>query len=222
MITVIIPRTEEPKVVMYTQENLIKELYPIPDAEILIEDSWWQGLQKVKTPFVCLVEPDCVVSSGYFASNVGLFQKNPYYRKLAMVSSAVGVRNFANRVFNYELQQTDWEGFEDDVQTKSWFIGANKDKHSTKLCPVQVGFVPGAVIRTSALLENMDEFAKLPLKNLVEFSTRVSFKFWETGRRVEVNPNSTYVSNEGYLDNPPPFEPKVPNGVDNQFKKEGI
>lgn len=221
MITVIIPRTEEPKVVLMTQENLIKELYPLQDSELLVEDSWWQGLQKVKTPFVCLVEPDCVVSSGYFASNVGLFQKNPYYRKLAMVSSAIGVRNFGNRIFNYEMQQTEWEGFEDDIQTKEQ-IGANKEKHSSSLYPAQIGFVPGAVIRTSALLEHAKDFAKLPTHNLVEFSARVSFKFWESGRRVEVNPNSTYVSNEGYLAEPPRFDPKVPANVGSLFQREGI
>lgn len=233
MITVIIKRTDEPKVIQMTQEDLSRQLGSINGAEIMLEDTWGEGLRKVRTPYVSLVEPDCVFSSGYFASNCGLMKKlQPRVSdgspgghggggnmKLAMIASCLGIRDFGNRIYNYELGKVTDKGT--DIEIKSWHIQPVRDKRLMNLYQVQVGFMPGAIIRTSAIKDIIDdELWQEP--NLVKLSTALSFYLWDTGRRVQLNPNTTYVSSDKNLEFPPLFETKVPFKVANLFRQEGI
>lgn len=218
MLTVVIPRTDETKVVHLTQENCQRELRTLPGSEILIEDSWWEGARKARNKFICMVEPDCVMSSGYFASMVGLFRKNESYHKLAMMSAAVGLNNFADRVFSYELGQVDFGS--NELKLHEWHILPSREKRSTSPYPVQVGFLPGAIVRRSSLMTALDDVK--PSRDVVEFSTRLSFYFWDTNRRVSVNPNATYVSTDGNLDGPSRFKPEASTKVRNLFEGEQI
>lgn len=232
MISVVIRRTEEPKVIQMTQSDLVKQLSSINGAEIILEDTWIEGLKKVRTPYVSLVEPDCVFSANYYASNVGLMrkahEKKAYggggggggYQKLAMIASCLGVRDFGNRIYNYELDKVR-EGEVSGVQMKGWHILPVKRKLNMKLYHVQVGFVPGAIIRMSALKDIIED-DMWDGEDLVRLSTALSFYLWDTNRRVQLNPNTTYVSTDKNLENPPQFETKVPDKVANVFRQEGI
>lgn len=230
MISVIIRRTDEPKVIQMTQADLVRQLSSINGSEILLEDSWSEGLKKVRTPYVSLVEPDCVFSSSYYASNYGLIKKAhekgaPYkggggYQKLAMLSSCLGIKDFGNRVYNYELDKVR-EGEVSGVQMKGWHICATKTKLNMKLYSVQVGFVPGAVIRMSAIKDIIED-ELWDGNDLVKLSTALSFYLWNTGRVVQLNPNTTYVSSDGNLEKPPLFETHIPDKVRNLFQKELI
>mgnify|MGYP003450299095 FL=1 len=106
MLSVVILDDGEPNVIKLTYENLHKETKQIQDSELIVAKDWFDALSVIKNKYVCLVEPDCLVSSGYFSSQMGLFKKNPYMRKLAMLSSATGVNNWANRVYGYKLGVT--------------------------------------------------------------------------------------------------------------------
>jgi hypothetical protein len=208
MLTVLIKRSNEPQVVQLTQDNLSREHYP-PGAQVLVVDSWWQGVNSVENQYVCLVESDCLVSSGYFSSMMGLFQKNPYFRKLAMLSSAVGLNNWANRIYGYHLGETSEDG-----------IIPSEAKHSTDPYPLQIGYAPGAIIRTNSLVR-----VPASVKNqsdLVKLSTALSLYFWNTGQRVYVNPNTTYVTTEDYVGQLGRFHPHPSYKVLNMFKHELI
>jgi hypothetical protein len=235
MISVVIRRTEEPKVIQMTQSDLVKQLGSINGAEIILEDTWSEGLKKVRTPYVSLVEPDCVFSANYYTSNMGIMKKahekvqghvgqpegGGGYQKLAMIASCFGVKNFANRIYSYELDKVR-EGMEiNGVQMKGWHIQPDQTKRSNKLYHVQVGFIPGAVIRMSAIKDIIED-ALWNGNDLVKLSTALSFYLWDSGRRIQVNPNTTYVSNDDFLQKPPLFETRVPDKVANIFHKEGI
>lgn len=234
MISVIIRRTDEPKVIQMTQSDLVKQLSEIRGAEIILEDTWTEGLKKVRTPYVSLVEPDCVFSAHYYSSNLGLMmkahakvaggEKQPMggggYQKLAMISSCVGIRDFGNRIYGYELDKKkdiDVNG----VSGNSWHIAPTRKKLNMKLYHLQVGFVPGAIIRTSAIKDIIDD-ELWDGKDLVKLSTALSFYLWDTGRRIQVNPNTTYVSADTNLEQPPLFPTKVPAKVASIFQHEGI
>lgn len=235
MITLVIRRTDEPKVIQMTQSDLVRQLGSINGAEIILEDTWGEGLKKVRTPYVSLVEPDCVFSAAYYSSNMGIMQKahekvaygihQPMggggYQKLAMIASCLGVRNFASRIYSYELDKVREGGELNGVQMKGWHIVPDKTKRSNKLYHAQVGFVPGAVIRMSAIKDIIED-ELWDGSDLVKLSTALSFYLWDTGRRIQVNPNTTYVSNDKDLEKPPLFETKVPDKVANIFHKEGI
>ena len=225
-----IKRSDEPTVIHLTQENIMRELKTIAGAEMLLTDTWREGLRQVRTPFVCLVEADHVLSANYLMSNYNLMKKSTPdpggpgsgkragaggYTKLAMISSCVGVRSFDNRIYNYHLEQVEFDPL------KIWTIQPNRNKLDMKLYHVQVGFVPGAIIRMNAIKDLIDTF-DWDHKSLVEMSTALSFHFWNTGRRIQVNPNTTYASNALYLEQPNKFDPQIPDNVAATFTREGL
>jgi hypothetical protein len=236
MITVVIKRTEEPKVIQFTQMDIAKHLSGIQGAEIILEDTWGEGLRKVRTPYVSLVEPDCTLSANYYSSNVGLMHKTLSgkaggkgagrgaggggYTKLAMISSCLGIRDFGNRIYNYTLDKVEDMNV-NGVIGKGWHPMPDRGKRSLQLYHVQIGFVPGAIIRMSAIKDIMED-ELWDDRNLVKLSTALSFYFWDTGRRIQVNSNTTYVSLNNNLEKPELFETRVPLRVANIFTQERI
>lgn len=232
MLTLVIRRTDEPTVIQMTQSDLVKQIAQINGAEIILEDTWGEGLRKVRTPYVSLVEPDCVFSANYYSSNMGIMKKahekvqghvgqpegGGGYQRLAMLTSCVGARNFASRIFNYELDKV-LDINTVDVTGKSWHIVPVKNQLSLNAYHVQVGFVPGAVIRLSAIKDIIDD-ELWDGEDLVKLSTAVSFYMWDTNKHIQMNPSTTYVSNDINIERPPLFDVKVPDKVANFFRKE--
>lgn len=211
MLTVIIRRNAEPTVIQMTEEAIMRELNSINGSEMLLEDTWTAGLRKVRTPFVCLVESDCVLSANFLSSNVGLMDKSGEkgggYMKLALLGSCLGVNNFVNRIYNYRI-----------VDNR---LTVERDKLSSSPYQVEVAFVPGAIMRYSSIKDSVD-FLPWDIKNLVEMSSEICLHLWNTGRRIQVNPNTTYVSSETYLETPPTTSPEVPYKAAQIFQGEGI
>ena len=213
MLSVIIKNDGEDKVVELTYQNLWKELKDIPGAEILVAEDWFDCIPKIENKYVCFVEADCLVNSGYFSSQVGLFKKNPMFRKLAMLSSGIAVNDWANKFYGYGLGNNYSDG-----------VIPSMDKKSSQVYPVQIGYVPGAIIRKNMLVQAL---GKLNFSNtktdLVYFSTIISLAFWRQGdgNRVYINPNTTYVSTEEYINDIGKFDSDGGDLVE-MFKREGI
>lgn len=193
MITVAIKDEGEETVTRMTYENLYKELKDVPGSDLIVVDNWFDAVPRAKKNlYVCFVEADCLVNSGYFASQLGLFKKNPYFRKLAMLSSGTGVNNWGNKFYGYSLGNSYSDG-----------IIPNTDKKSNTVYPIQVGFVPGSIIRVSMLGKVMAglKYGNALQDDLVHLSTVLSLAFWNQGdgNRVHINPNTTYVSTEDYI-----------------------
>lgn len=224
MLTIILKRSDVPKVIQLTQENIMKELSQVIGSEMLLEDSWNQGIQKVRTPYFCLLEPDCIVSSGYFSSNYGLMRKASYLPKgggavkLAMIASCLGVETFADRIYNFKIERGSWYG-NDAVRVRQYEVLPNRDKNHSSLYEAQIGFVPGAIIRKSSIQKadvNWDD------RNMVRLSYELSAWFWTTNRRIQINPNTTYVSTQKTLRKPTPFLLKSYEGLESLYAREGL
>lgn len=186
MLSVIIKDDGEANVTKLTYENLWRELKGMPDVELIVAKDWLGALDKVENKYVCFVESDCLVSSGYFSSQLGLFKKNPDFRRLAMLSSAVAVNNWAVKFYGYSAGQG--------------YVEPTKNKKSRYVYPVQVGYVPGAIINVLMLREILSDIQQVRYDDLIELSTIISFGFWRKGdgHRVHINPNTTYVTTEEY------------------------
>jgi hypothetical protein len=200
MLNVIIKDSHEPNVTQLTYENLWKELKDIPDAELTVGE--WE-IPKTKNRYVCWVEADCLVSSGYFESQLGLLKKNPMFRKIAMMSSSTAVNDWANKFYGYNIGNNYDDG-----------VIPNMIKKSNQVYPVQVAYMPGAIMHIGMLTKALDTIkAKQSWeKDLVYFSTQLSLAFWQqgvgngVGNRVHINPNSTYVTTETYVNDIGKFE----------------
>jgi hypothetical protein len=212
MLTTVILDSGEPNVIKLTYENLHKELKDIPGSKIVVSDSWFGGLGQIKTPYVCFVEADCLVNSGYFSSLLGLYTKSSTYDQLAVMSSKTGVNDWSNVFYGYSIGSHYSDG-----------VVPSTEKKSTHPYPVQIAYIPGALIRTNRL---MTLLGKLDLKpsaaeDLVYFSTLISLGFWEIGRRININPNTTYVTTEDYVNEIGKF-PHDGAKLVNKFKRESI
>lgn len=192
MLTVVIRDSGEPKVIQLTYENLWRELKDIPKSEIIVAENWFEPLWGIRNQFVSFVEPDCLVNSGYFTSQLGLLEKNRKFRKLAMLSSSVAVKHWVNRFYGYSLDN----GYTDALVP-------NREKKSRGIHPVQVGYMPGAIIRKAMIKDLRKELIKNSnwQDDLVSLSARLSFEFWRQGdgNPVYINPNTTYITTEDYV-----------------------
>lgn len=245
MLTVIIRRDADADTIQLTQKNVMRELWSIPGSEMLTTNTWREGLRQVRTPYVCLIESDATLSSSYLSSNYGLMKKmtpvgggkgsNPNggiggkrtgtggYTKLVMLSSCLGIKDFGNRIYNYRITEGEWsEPTKDGISTKGgWKVEPNRNKVSNALYSAQIGFVPGAIIRYSVVKDLIDTF-DWDYKNLIEMSAKFSTHLWGTNRRLQVNPNTTYVTTADYLEHPPTFKIPYLENAYNIFSKEDI
>lgn len=193
MLTVVIRDNGEDNVTQLTYENLWRELKDIPDSELLILKNWSDGLEGILNKYICFVEADCLVSSGYFTSQLGLLKKDAYFRKLAMLSTTTGVNNWANRFYGYHIDLGHGGKVTPTLQKRSSAVDA-----------VQIGYFPGALLRVKMLRSNLDilkNFEKQKTQDLVRLSTDFSLAFWRQGdgNRVHINPNAVYVTTEDYV-----------------------
>ena len=220
MISVIIKHDGEDNVIQLTRQNLWRELKNMPEAELLVSSDWFSDLSKVKNKYVCLVEADCLVNSGYFESQMGLFKKNADFRRLAMLSSSVGVNDWNTKFYGYSVEKM-WVG-DDQVSVNLPHVQPVKEKKSRYVYPVQIGYLPGAIVNVGMLkdvLGNVD----VQTKDLIYLSTQVSLAFWRQGdgHRVHINPNTTYVTTEDYVNDLGEFDPSA-DDLDVFFRRESI
>lgn len=216
LLTVVIKDNNEPNVIKLTYENLYRELKNLGGAKLVVYENWLDAVSEVGSTYICFVESDCLVNSGYFTSQIGLIKKNPKFRKLSMLSSSVGVNNWANRFYGYSVGNEFTDG-----------IVPNKQKKSNQLYPIQIGYVPGSIIRTNMLRNALDNNRPDERwNNLVYMSTILSTAFWKQGdgNPVYINPNSSYVTTEDYVNNIDTNVPKVEGltTLMNKFHHESI
>ncbi len=225
MLSVVIKDNGEPNVIKLTYENLWRELKNIPDSELLVNSYWLDALSGVETDYVCLVEADCLVSSGYFSSQIGLFKKSPEFKRMAVMSSSTAINDWANRIYGYCIGNNYTDG-----------VLPIKEKKSTSPYPVQIAYIPGSIIRLPMLKKLLDflEPNSSWENDLVYFSTQLSLGFWrlgagggskhvsgQSGARVHINPNATYVTTEDYVNDIGKFDPQAGDLV-GIFHKESI
>jgi hypothetical protein len=208
MISVIIRHDGEDSVIQLTYENLWRELKDIEGAQIIVSWSWFDDLDQVKNKFVCFVEADCLVSSGYFASQLGLLEKNSQNRHIAVMASSTAVGVWANRFYGYDVDSDHVDG-----------VLPNKEKKSSTPYTVEVAYIPGALIRLATLKHLIEEQERIQSweRDLVQLSTNMSLNFWgrgvgnSIGMMVYINPNTTYVTTEKYVNDISKFDPDVKN-----------
>lgn len=214
MITVVIKDSGEASVVLMTYENLWKELKTIPGSEIIVESSWLEGVRKTKNKFVCFVEPDCLVSSGYFDSMAGHIKKNPQLGKLGILTGSTAVNNWAVKFFGYSIGNQYSDG-----------VVPNREKKPTSVpfYTAQIAYLPGSIVRTAMLKTVLDDISANPSfeDDLVFLSAMVSLAFWRHNWMVFLAPNSTYCTTEDYVNDIGKFDSKA-GALASKFAKESI
>ncbi len=185
LISVIVPESQEGEL---TVEWAAKELEYIPH-EIITAPTWVLGLNKANGQYICFLEKDCVLMDGYFDNMLDIFESQTAFRKLVMVAPAIGVNSYENKVYGYRFGRYELEPS---------FLPS-----STAPYLVQLAYLPGALIRRSAL------GFLAPAKNALEDSATACIYFWDHGQRVVLDPNTLYISTDEKLAKAHEFENPV-------------
>lgn len=215
MVSVVILNNGEPSVVQLTFENLYKELKDIYGSELLIKDKWFD-LEGIKNRYVCFVEADCLVEPGYFVSQLEKFQEKGYSRNMAVMSSTTSINYWHNKIYGYQ------------INTQSYGISPNRKPKSRVPFTVEVAYIPGAIIRVSMLKTILKDFNH-QTADLVYLSSEISMALWHKsaecqgkGYRIYLNPRTSYLTTEDYVNDLGKFDPQVNNNVMSLFSKESI
>lgn len=220
MLTVVIKNNGEDKVVSMTYANIWKEIKDIPEAELLVEWDWLDALSKTKNSYICFVEADCLVTSGYFQSQLGLLKKNKHFRKMAVMSSATSVSTWVNKIYGYNIGNSHMDG-----------VIPNKVKKSTQPYTVEVAYIPGAILHVGMLGKLVETLkpAKGWQEDLVYFSTKLSLGFWSQGvgnggmgNMVYINPNASYCTTEEYVNDIAKIDTDTPEETFKMFRSQSI
>lgn len=203
-LSVIIPQSQEGAL---TAEWAKKELAGI-EHEILMAPNWATGHQKARGEYICFLERDCVLTPQYFSRLMNIFEDKPSFRKLAMVAPAIGIDSYDYEQFGYRFLSKE--------AYPSFFPS------STAPYLVQAAYVPGAIIRVSAL----DKMV-IRERYSVTDSLRLSLYLWANGQRVVLDPNTFYITTDEELGESVEYNHKAEAAEETKatlemFKREAI
>lgn len=200
MLTVLLLDNGEKSVVQMTYKAIWAEIKDIPGAELIVTRNWVDEIQLIDNKYTCIIESDCLVSSGYFNSLLGYIKKNAMeLNKMGVFSSATAVKNWAVRFYGFNIGN--------DTLDK---VIPNKTKKATTrpFYTVQIGYIPGAILRTKFLKQVIDVVRPLESwkKDTVFLSAQLSLGFWGKDWMVYIAPGPTYCTTEDYVNDIASFE----------------
>lgn len=196
MLSVIIPPGRRTKL---TEIICNKQLRGM-DFELILADTWKEGLRQSKGEFVSLMDADCDMSDNFFKKNLKIFTSQPSFRKLAMVSSSVSNPSRDFRIYGYILSL---DGSEPSLLPSNI-------RSSSSPYGIQVGYLPGSIIRRNAI-RDIEILNGDPILD----SIKMSLDLWIHGSRCYINPDTTYFHNaENKIQFATKIKEELPEGVD--------
>lgn len=200
MLTVLLIDNGERTVVQMTYKDIWREIKDIPGAELKVTKNWVDEIQLVDNKYTCILEADCLVSSGYFSSLLGYIKKNAMeLNKMAALTSTTAVKNWAVRVYGFSMGS--------DLIDK---VIPNKIKKdiTRPFYTVQIGYIPGAIMRTKFLKQVLEELKPKNSwrKDTIFLSAQFSLAFWTKNWMVYLAPSPVYCTTEDYVNDIAKFE----------------
>ncbi len=157
------------------------------EYEIVRADSWFEGFNQVKGDVVTFLEPTFDLSDNYFHDLLDTFLEQPSFRKMAMVASPTANREWLpnKKVYGYLVSPTS--------------VLPSNIKSSSRPYTIQIGYIPGAVLR-KVVLDNVinEDFGS----DILMDSINLSLHFWQHGLRCILNPQTTYYTSMVNIDIP--------------------
>lgn len=132
-------------------------------------DQW----KKVDADYISFVSPDLDLEDEHFFQLAKVYLDRPSYRKISMVSPVVSVSDDFD-IYSWSITNNSYE--------------ANDLMGSREPHPIQIGYLPGALVKKTVLQKLQPEFTG----DMMEDSIRLSEAVWGSGLRCFVDPN-TYI-----------------------------
>ena len=178
------------------QEKVLGSELRGEEHELITETSWDEGLKIAKGEYVCLVEPEARVSDNFFHDLLDVFLEQPSFRKLAFVAPSISKPEWfdTKRIYGYKINE----------------IGITPSYIKSSISPysIQIGYLPGAIIRKS-ILGNLADVER----DSVMGSVRISLRFWSEGLRCLIDPRAIYVTGAPHVEIPLLIEDSLPKDM---------
>ncbi len=142
------------------------------ESEVIIAN-WKEGFEQSSGQFIYFLEKDSDYRGGLFIRGLIDMVIKSSFRKLAMVCPVVEELGRDRSVYGYKC--------DDGVTTVL-------KRPGDYIYPIQIGYIPGSIIRRSALEANLPDLDGTTLQNSVEFSIAL----WSKGLRIHLDPGMTY------------------------------
>lgn len=155
-----------------------------------------------KSEFITFVPPGHQVSDGYFNELLSVFSDRPLFRKLSMVSPSIDIKG-ESPVFGWLVSPTS--------------IMPSRIRSSSEPYAVQIGYLPGAIIKKTALERLQPNFSTADLDN----SINISLELWDSGLRCFIHPKVA-IEGERRLGLPIKYQPQVDEKVKKIWKREMV
>jgi hypothetical protein len=161
-------------------------------------NSW----RNASSEFITFVPPGHTISEGYFDELVSVFTDRPLFRKLSMVSPSIDIEG-ESPVFGWMVSQTS--------------ILPSRIRSSTEPYAVQIGYLPGAVIKKTALERLQPQFTNADVDN----SINLSLDLWDSGLRCFIHPKIA-IQGEHRHGIPFNYQPVIDEKVKKIWKREMV
>lgn len=173
MLSVVIPKNGHST--LYT-ELVSKHALEGMDHEVIVAPSWLEGMMQSRGEFICFLDEHCDFPINYFKNNLHIFNSQPLFKKLAMISPAVDVET-NHHIYGYILSL---EGIEP-------VLAPSRIKTSSEPYKAQIGYLPGAMVRRSSIRR-----FNISNHRPIASSVNVSLDIWQNGSMVYINPQAIY------------------------------
>lgn len=134
------------------------------------------------TDFISFVPEGTNLPDDYFYRLMKVYADRPAYRKISMVSPVVSIPS--TEIYSWNITDSGYSST--DI------------RRSTEPYAVQISYLPGAVIKKTALQKLNPEFTGDDLQDSINFSVAL----WRSGLRCFVDPESLYESENFVLEEP--------------------
>jgi hypothetical protein len=128
-------------------------------------DSW----KDAQSEFISFVPPGQRFTQEYFNQLLNVFSDRPLFRKLSMVSPTIEIKGESS-VYGWLLSPTS--------------IIPSRIKSSLEPYAIQIGYLPGAIIKKTALERLQPRFKLADLHNSID----LSLELWDSGLRCYIHP----------------------------------
>jgi hypothetical protein len=155
-----------------------------------------------ESEFISFVPPGRTISDGYFNELLSVFADRPLFRKLSMVSPSIDIAG-ESPVYGWLVSPTS--------------IMPSRIRSSTEPYAVQIGYLPGAIIKKTALERLQPKFTMADLDN----SINLSLELWDSGLRCFIHPKVSF-EGEHRHGIPIKYQPVVDEKVRKIWKREMV
>lgn len=162
----------------------------------------YESWKDAKTEYISFVPPGKQFTEQYFDQLLSVFSDKPLFRKLSMVSPSVEIKDESS-VYGWLVSPTS--------------VLPSRIKSSTEPYAIQIGFLPGAIIKKTALERLQPQFTSADLNN----SINISLCLWDSGLRCYIHPRVT-IEGERRHGLPINYQPEVDERVRKIWQREMI